>query len=175
MSSSRPSATFRPVWWPVRINVGAHLARRLALRLQRWQVAKSLALRRIDVRERAAGDSIVLEAFAGGVKLARLIAAPTRHLPSEPWIDNLPKDHMLPTYLISECIVDARFRHHGVGRRLVVRLAERAVTRHRDALIAGRAHSPQSRQFSSSLGFNVRGEAAYATLVSLADCLLQRP
>jgi GNAT superfamily N-acetyltransferase len=172
MNSSRQSATFRPVWWPVRINVGAHTARRLVLRLRRWQVSKSLAFRRIDVRERSNGDSVVLEAFAGGVRLAKLTAAPTRHLPREPWIDELPKDHMLPTYLVSECLVDARFRHHGIGRRLVVRLAKRALAQHRDALIAGRAHSPQARQFSASLGFNVRGEAAYATLVSLADRLL---
>lgn len=172
MNTSRPSAIFRPVWWPVRINVGAHGARRLARRLHRWQVAKSLAFRRIDVRERAAGERVVLEAFAGGLRLARLTAAHARRLPAEAWLEMLPKGHMLPTYLVSECIVDGRFRHHGIGRQLVARLTAHAFGLHRDALIAGRAESPQARQFSASLGFNVRGEAAYATLRGLANRLL---
>ena len=51
-------------------------------------------------------------------------------------------------------------------------LAETVFARHVDALIVGWAHSPQGRQFCAALGFNVQGEAAYASLGSVAERLL---
>lgn len=173
MSTSRQSATSRPVWWPVRINVPALAARRAARRVQRWWVAQSLPFRRIDVRVSAIGnEAVVLEAFTSEVRLARLLAVPTAQLPPEEWVDKLPKDHSLPTYWVAECIVDARFRHRGIGRRLVTRLAEVAFARHTDALIVGCANSSQSRQFAAALGFHVNGDAFYASLGGVADRLL---
>jgi GNAT superfamily N-acetyltransferase len=145
----------------------------LARRLRRWWVAKSLPFRRIDVRARATGpDAIVLEAFAGRLRLARLVAVPAWQLPAEAWVDRLPKDHGLPIYWVTECFVDERFRHRGLGRRLVTRLAEMTFARHDDALIVGCASSAQARQFSAALGFNVTGEAVYASLGGVADRLL---
>jgi GNAT superfamily N-acetyltransferase len=173
MNSSRQSASSTPARWRARTDVALRAVRRLALRLRRRWVATSLPFRRIDVRTRAtAPDQVVLEAFAGNLRLARLVAVPARQLPPEDWVDRLPKDHLLPTYWICECFVDARFRQRGIGRRLVIRLAELAFARHADALIVGCANSPQSRQFSASLGFNVRGEAVYASLGGVADRLL---
>lgn len=172
MSTSRPSASSRSARRPGRTDALRFAALRIAVRLRRWWLARSLPFRRIDVRTRAETEAVVLEAFAGRVRLARLVAVRAACLPDEEWIDKLPKDHGLPTYWIAECFVDAGFRHRGIGRRLVTRLAELAFARHADALIVAWANSPQSRQFSAALGFNVCGEAAYASLGGVADRLL---
>lgn len=173
MSTSRPSASSRRGWWPVRTDAPTVSVRRHARRLRRWWIAKSLPFRRIEVRARAIGHgTVVLEAFVGRLRLARLVAVPAWQLPPEAWVDKLPKDHGLPTYWVTECLVDERFRHRGIGRRLVIRLAELTFARHDDALIVGCASSAQSRQFSAALGFNVAGEAVYASLGGVADRLL---
>lgn len=145
---------------------------RLRRRLRHWWLERSLAFHRIDVHVREPSEAVLLEAFAGGVRLARLVAVQAAVLPEEPWTEQLPRDHALPTYWVSECLVGAPFRHRGVGRQLIAKLAEVAFLRHRDALIVGWAHSPQARQFSASLGFHVRGEAAYASLGTIAGRLL---
>jgi hypothetical protein len=79
---------------------------------------------------------------------------------------------LLPTVWICECRVDRAFRLHGLGRRLVTRLAHMAFARHVDALMVGCADSSQARQFASALGFNVRGETVYASLGGIGDRLL---
>jgi GNAT superfamily N-acetyltransferase len=144
---------------------------RLAFRLRRWWAARSMPLRQIDVRARDRTDAAILEAFVGHVRVGRLIATQTAHLPAEEWADAVPK-HDLPMYWVSECLVDARFRNRGVGRRLVTKLVELAFTRHPDALVVGWANSTQARRFAAELGFNVRDEAAYASLGSVAGRLL---
>jgi GNAT superfamily N-acetyltransferase len=147
-------------------------ARRLRRLLHHWWLVRAFALHRVDVLVREEREAVLLEAFAGGVRLARLVAVRATWLPDEPWTEHLPRDHALPTYWVSECLVGAAFRHRGVGRRLLARLVEVAFLRHADALIVGWANSPQARQFSASLGFNVRGEAAYASLGTIATRLL---
>jgi GNAT superfamily N-acetyltransferase len=170
---SRQSATFRPIWWPVRINAPARATRRAARRAQRWWVAKSLPFRRIDVHARTIGnDALVLEAFTGTLRLAKMLAVPTSQLPAEDWVDAVPRDHRLPVYWVAEFVVDPHFRGRGVGRRVVRKLAEVAFARHTDALIVGCAGSSQSRQFAAALGFSVAGEAAYTSLGGAAHRLL---
>jgi GNAT superfamily N-acetyltransferase len=145
---------------------------RPVLRVRRWWAARSLPLRQIDVRARDRADAVILEAFVGDLRLGRLIATQATQLPAEAWVDMLPKQHELPTYWVSECLVDARFHNRGIGRRLVTKLVETAFARHSDALIVGWANSTQARRFAAELGFNVRDEAAYATLGSVAVRLL---
>ena len=144
----------------------------MSARLHRWWLLRSFPLQTIDVRARDQREAILLEAFVGKLRIARLVAVPAPQLPAEPWTEKLPKDHCLPTYWVVECIVDRAFRHRGVGQRLVTRLVEMTFARHVDALIVGWANSPQGRQFCASLGFNVQDEAAYASLGSVAERLL---
>lgn len=145
---------------------------RLSSRLRRWWAARSLPLRQIEVRARDGTEPVILEAFVGNLRVGRLVATQATQLPAEAWVGELPKEHGLPTYWVCECLVDGRFRSRGVGRRLVTTLVETAFVRNADALIVGRANSPQSRQFSAKLGFNVQGQAAYASLGSVAGRLL---
>jgi GNAT superfamily N-acetyltransferase len=136
-------------------------------------VAKSLPFRRIDVHTRPIGnEALVVEAFTGPVRLAKMLAVPTPHLPTEDWVQAVPKDHRLPIYWVAEFVVDPQFRGRGVGRRLVKKLAEVAFARHTDALIVGCVSTSQSRQFAAALGFSVAGEAAYASLGGAAHRLL---
>lgn len=169
MSTSRPAASsLRAPSLPA---ISAALPR-LRRRLRHWWLARAFAFHRVDVQVREEREAVLLEAFAGGVRLARLVAVRATWLPEEPWTEHLPRNHALPTYWVSECLVGAGFRHRGVGRRLLARLVEVAFLRHPDALIVGWAHSPQARQFSASVGFHVRGEAAYASLGTIATRLL---
>ena len=144
----------------------------VASRLRRWWLVHSFPLHEIDVQTRDQREAILLEAFVGKLRVARLVAVPAPQLPAEPWTEKLPRDHCLPVYWVVECIVDRAFRHRGVGRRLVTRLLEMIFLRHADALIVSWANSPQARRFSAELGFNVQGEAAYSTLGSVAGRLL---
>lgn len=140
--------------------------------LRRWWAARSLPLRQVEVRARNRSDAAVLEAFVGRVRVGRLVATDATRLPAEGWVNMLPKQHELPTYWISECFVDGLFRNRGVGRRMVTKLVEMAFVHHQDALIVGWANSTQARQFAAELGFNVRDEAAYASLGTVAGRLL---
>lgn len=145
---------------------------KLLSRLRRWWAAQSLPLRQIDVRARDRSDAAVLEAFVGRVRVGRLVATHATRLPAEGWVNMLPKQYELPTYWISECFVDSIFRKRGVGRRMVTKLVEMTFAHHQDALIVGWAYSTQARQFAAGLGFNVRDEAAYASLGTVAGRLL---
>lgn len=145
---------------------------RFLSRLRRWWAARSLPLRQVEVRARDRSDAAVLEAFVGRVRVGRLVATHATRLPPEDWVNMLPKQHELPTYWISECFVDGLFRNRGVGRRMVTKLVEMTFVHHQDALIVGCASSTQARQFAAELGFNVRDEAAYASLGTVAGRLL---
>lgn len=166
MNTSRPAAS------SPRVLFRASALARLARRLRYWWLLRSFSLHRIEVKVHEQREAVLLEGFAGGVRLARLVAVQTPSLPQEPWTEQLPRDHGLPTYWVSECLVSAAFRHRGLGRALLVKLAEVTFLRHRDAIIVGWAASPQARQFSASVGFHVRGEAAYANLGTIAGRLL---
>lgn len=145
---------------------------RIARRLRHWWLARSFAFQRLDVHVRVTSGAVLLEGFVGGVRLARLVAVQARVPPAEPWAESLPRDHALPLLWVSECLVSAAFRHRGIGRRMVTRLAEEAFLRQPDVLIVGWAPSSQARQFAAAVGFHVRGEAAYASLGTIAGRLL---
>lgn len=164
--------TSRPVARSLHVPAASAALLRLGRRIRHWWLARSFAFQRLEVRIHATGEAIFLEGFVGGMRLARLVALQAAVLPEEPWTDSLPRDHPLPIVWISECLVSTAFRHRGVGRRMITRLTEEAFLRHQDALIVGWAPSPQARQFSAAVGFHVRGEAAYASLGSIAGRLL---